>query len=135
MTLSRFASSLSSSSAGALTSLASGGVTTPCVATVVPGLSPIADLHPDSRRRSPGRFIVGGMRAFLSAAGLALTLSTAAHLLAFGSTADAEKYWPQWRGPEATGVARHADPPLEWSETKNVRWKKEIPGRGSASPV
>src|SRR5262249_25682813 len=27
------------------------------------------------------------------------------------------------------------DPPVEWSETKNVRWKMEIPGRGSASPV
>ncbi len=47
----------------------------------------------------------------------------------------AEKYWPQWRGPYATGVSKTADPPLEWSETKNVRWKVEIPGRGAASPV
>ena len=47
----------------------------------------------------------------------------------------AERYWPQWRGPYATGVSQHADPPVEWSETKNVRWKIEIPGRGSASPV
>ena len=47
----------------------------------------------------------------------------------------AERYWPQWRGPYATGVSQQADPPLEWSETKNVRWKIEIPGRGSASPV
>ena len=30
---------------------------------------------------------------------------------------------------------RTADPPVEWSETKNIRWKVEIPGRGSASPV
>jgi outer membrane protein assembly factor BamB len=44
-------------------------------------------------------------------------------------------YWPQWRGPLATGVAPHARPPLEWSETKNVRWKIEIPGKGSATPV
>ena len=28
-----------------------------------------------------------------------------------------------------------ADPPTEWSETKNVRWKVEIPGRGSGTPV
>ena len=42
----------------------------------------------------------------------------------------AEKYWPQWRGPYATGVSKTADPPLEWSETKNIRWKIEIPGRG-----
>jgi outer membrane protein assembly factor BamB len=46
-----------------------------------------------------------------------------------------ERFWPQWRGPDATGVAPYADPPIEWSETKNVRWKLEIPGRGSASPV
>src|SRR2546425_8485912 len=47
----------------------------------------------------------------------------------------AERFWPQWRGPYANGVSKYADPPLEWSETKNVRWKVEIPGRGSASPI
>jgi len=47
----------------------------------------------------------------------------------------AGRYWGQWRGPEATGVARHADPPLTWSETENVAWKAEVPGRGSASPI
>ena len=47
----------------------------------------------------------------------------------------ADRYWPQWRGPSATGVSKHADPPTEWSETKNIRWKIEIPGRGMASPV
>jgi outer membrane protein assembly factor BamB len=45
------------------------------------------------------------------------------------------RHWPQWRGPLMTGVAPHGNPPLEWSETKNVRWKVEIPGKGSASPV
>jgi outer membrane protein assembly factor BamB len=47
----------------------------------------------------------------------------------------AEQYWPQWRGPYATGVSKTADPPVEWSETKNVRWKVELPGRGSGTPV
>ena len=47
----------------------------------------------------------------------------------------ATKYWAQWRGPYATGASDTADPPLEWSETKNVRWKVEIPGRGIGSPV
>ncbi len=28
-----------------------------------------------------------------------------------------------------------AKPPVEWGESKNVRWKVEIPGRGSSSPV
>ena len=48
---------------------------------------------------------------------------------------DSTRYWAQWRGPHASGVSTTADPPLEWSETKNVRWKTLIPGRGHASPV
>ena len=48
---------------------------------------------------------------------------------------DFMKYWHQWRGPEATGVAPFGDPPVEWGEDKNVRWKTEIPGKGHASPV
>src|SRR6478735_1316767 len=47
----------------------------------------------------------------------------------------AEQFWPQWRWPYATGVSRTADPPVEWSETKNIRWKVELPGRGSGTPV
>ncbi|MCH7592816.1 MAG: PQQ-like beta-propeller repeat protein [Planctomycetes bacterium] len=37
--------------------------------------------------------------------------------------------------PLATGVAPHGTPPTEWSETKNVRWKVEIPGKGHATPI
>ena len=48
---------------------------------------------------------------------------------------DSARFWPQWRGPQATGVAPHGTPPLEWSETKNIRWKVAIPGRGSATPI
>ena len=46
-----------------------------------------------------------------------------------------QEFWPQWRGPQMSGVSQSANPPTEWSESKNVRWKVEIPGRGSASPV
>jgi outer membrane protein assembly factor BamB len=46
-----------------------------------------------------------------------------------------ERFWPQWRGPSATGVSKTAKPPLQWSDTKNIKWKIEIPGRGSASPI
>ncbi|MCI0458255.1 MAG: PQQ-binding-like beta-propeller repeat protein [Gemmataceae bacterium] len=46
-----------------------------------------------------------------------------------------EQNWPQWRGPLQNGVAPQADPPTEWSETKNVKWKVKIPGKGSATPV
>jgi outer membrane protein assembly factor BamB len=50
-------------------------------------------------------------------------------------SADARRNWAQWRGPDATGVSTTANPPLEWSESKNVKWKVEVPGRGHASPV
>src|SRR5215213_2293428 len=43
--------------------------------------------------------------------------------------------WPAWRGPLANGVSPTAQPPLEWSETKNIRWKIELPGKGHSSPV
>jgi hypothetical protein len=41
--------------------------------------------------------------------------------------------WPQWRGPIATGEAPAGDPPIEWSETRNVRWKTPIPG--ASTPI
>ena len=43
--------------------------------------------------------------------------------------------WPAWRGPLGTGVNPEADPPAHWSESENVRFKVELPGRGLASPV
>ena len=43
--------------------------------------------------------------------------------------------WPHWRGIGGNGVASNASPPTEWSDTKNVKWKVRIPGRGSGSPV
>ena len=52
-----------------------------------------------------------------------------------GDGADAERYWPQWRGPLSTGFAPHADPPVEWSEDENVRWKVALPGAGHSTPV
>ena len=52
-----------------------------------------------------------------------------------GAQVDSGNYWPAWRGPLATGEAPNADPPVTWSEDKNIRWKVEIPGKGLASPV
>ncbi|MCP4170903.1 MAG: PQQ-like beta-propeller repeat protein [Fuerstiella sp.] len=43
--------------------------------------------------------------------------------------------WAEWRGPLRTGVAPFADPPVEWNEKKNVRWKVKMPGLGHSSPV
>jgi outer membrane protein assembly factor BamB len=66
---------------------------------------------------------------------LAIAMTTSGAMITPSADTTSEKYWPQWRGPHATGVSKTADPPVEWSETKNIRWKAEIPGRGSASPV
>lgn len=69
---------------------------------------------------------------------LAMVISICA-LLAFAwtfhLTNEPDKNWPQWRGPYATGVAPNANPPVEWSESKNIRWKIEIPGKGSSTPI
>ena len=48
---------------------------------------------------------------------------------------EAKDTWAQWRGPLGTGVAPDAQPPVEWSETKNIRWKRVLPGKGHSSPV
>ena len=42
--------------------------------------------------------------------------------------------WPRWRGPFDTGVAR-GDAPVKWSDTENIAWKIELPGKGNSSPV
>jgi outer membrane protein assembly factor BamB len=57
-------------------------------------------------------------------------------LLSSGAVAaDGDRFWPQWRGPLLTGAAPQGSPPVEWSETKNVKWRVEIPGLGSGTPV
>jgi outer membrane protein assembly factor BamB len=43
--------------------------------------------------------------------------------------------WPQWRGPGGLGVSADTSFVTEWSPTKNIKWKTEIPGSGHSSPV
>lgn len=43
--------------------------------------------------------------------------------------------WPHWRGENGNGVSLTAQPPIEWSDTKNVKWKVDVPGLGSGSPM
>lgn len=43
--------------------------------------------------------------------------------------------WPQFRGPDGTGVSKNTGLPIAWSETQNVRWKTAIHGRAWSSPV
>jgi outer membrane protein assembly factor BamB len=56
-------------------------------------------------------------------------------LIAAEAGGDTMQFWPQWRGPLCAGVAPQADPPLQWSETQNVKWKAAIPGDGDSTPI
>src|SRR5207247_10503450 len=71
----------------------------------------------------------------LAVLGCLLALSAQAEQTATNSTVDLLHSWPQWRGPLANGVAPHANPPIRWSETNNVRWKIPLPGKGHSSPI
>ena len=59
----------------------------------------------------------------------ALLLALALPLLA------AEPDWPRFRGPNGSGIATGAQPPTTWSDTQNVKWKTELPGPGTSSPI
>ena len=55
----------------------------------------------------------------------AVVMSVLLTFAAFGK-ANAEEQlegWYQWRGSLATGAAPNANPPVEWGEGKNIRWK------------
>jgi outer membrane protein assembly factor BamB len=65
---------------------------------------------------------------------LALTTRTVAVPAGDFST-ERNHNWHQWRGPEATGVAPHANPPVEWDQSRNLKWKAAIPGQGKSTPI
>jgi outer membrane protein assembly factor BamB len=50
-------------------------------------------------------------------------------------SAHAQEHWPQFRGPDARGVANHSNLPDHWSATENIAWKTDVPGRGWSSPI
>jgi outer membrane protein assembly factor BamB len=44
--------------------------------------------------------------------------------------------WARFRGPNGGGVSSdRAAIPAEWSDSKNLQWKSELPGPGSSSPI
>ncbi len=57
-------------------------------------------------------------------------------IVAFSTPTNADQ-WPQFRGPNASGIATHQNLPDAWDvEAKeNIRWKTPIPGLGHASPI
>lgn len=44
--------------------------------------------------------------------------------------------WPWWSGVNGNNISPETQsPPTQWSTTKNVLWKTEVPGRGHGSPT
>lgn len=54
-------------------------------------------------------------------------------LLATGFADAAE--WTRFRGPNGQGVSTDTNAPTSWSATSNVKWKRELPGPGTSSPI
>ena len=55
--------------------------------------------------------------------------------LAVGTVASAGN-WPNWRGPGFDGIVREGkDYPTHWSNSENVLWKIDLPGKGASTPV
>jgi outer membrane protein assembly factor BamB len=43
--------------------------------------------------------------------------------------------WPEFRGPTGQGISTAKGLVTEWSPTKNIVWKAELPGRAWSSPI
>jgi outer membrane protein assembly factor BamB len=91
----------------------------------------VTNNRPDNAVRSSGLISV---RWFLAVLCL-LALPALADDTNRSIQTDLTRNWPQWRGPLANGVAPHASPPVQWSETNNLRWKIALPGQGHSSPI
>ena len=70
---------------------------------------------------------------------IALTLIMAISLglagLSFLTNKASAGNWPQWRGPDGSGISSETNLPSEWSPTKNIKWKTAIEGRAHSSPI
>ncbi len=56
-------------------------------------------------------------------------------LLAHANTVALAEDWVRFRGPNGAGISTSADVPLTWSATENLKWKVDLPGPGSSSPI
>ncbi len=79
----------------------------------------------------PRRFVATTLTTFF--------FSSIICLLGFSAPASGDdlNQWNNFRGPGGNGVAADsAAPPISWSnDSENLKWKTEIPGRGSSSPI
>jgi outer membrane protein assembly factor BamB len=73
---------------------------------------------------------------FILAVSLAFVVQSS--LLADDKLASVEKAsgesWMRFRGPNGTGIST-AKVPTKWSDKENIKWKIELPGPGTSSPI
>ncbi|MBC8877237.1 MAG: PQQ-like beta-propeller repeat protein [Planctomycetes bacterium] len=102
-----------------------------------PGFSEKAGFLPDAKCSKTRDRVLIQIRTLLSACAVVVLLASPVAAAESGSgTGTVVKHnWPRWRGPLDTGVAPDADPPVEWSESKNIRWKIALPGLGHSTPI
>ena len=62
-----------------------------------------------------------------------LSCVLAISLAAAGAASGAERWWPQFRGPNACGVSESAKPPVDFGPGTNQIWKISVPS-GASSP-
>src|SRR6266545_5581064 len=63
-----------------------------------------------------------------------ITLVLMGGFAAAGLSAEKQLAWPQFRGPNGSGVADGQKPPVEFGPEKNLKWKVPVPG-GLSSPI
>src|SRR5262249_6936826 len=73
--------------------------------------------------KSPATYEDPAMRFPPTAFSLAL-------LVAFAAVCPADDNWPQFRGPNGTGLSDAKGLPVKWSEKENVVWKTKIHDKG-----
>src|SRR5438128_7357730 len=63
-----------------------------------------------------------------------IALVAATFFAGVGQCADQPLAWPQFRGPDGSGVAHWQKPPVEFGPDKNLKWKIPVPS-GLSSPI
>ncbi|MFG0267634.1 MAG: PQQ-binding-like beta-propeller repeat protein [Rhodopirellula sp. JB055] len=66
---------------------------------------------------------------------MALLTCCSSTAISLGYGNDVNHDWPQWRGPDSSGAALESSPPTRWNESENIRWKIDVPGIGSSTPI
>ena len=64
---------------------------------------------------------------------ITLRLTTLVALTVCSSALAAD--WSQFRGPNGAGISEETGIPTKWSESENLAWKVDLPGKGTSSPI